>query len=250
MKLVICGKGGCGKSTITTLLGKELASRKRKVLIVDGDESNFGLHKQLGMDVPKDFSKYFGTRNDIMQSINHEEGQAGLFAEKWKLTDIPEEYVFHNGGISLMASGKIHDANEGCGCAAAKMLGVFMEYLDLKQDEDLLLDMEAGVEHFGRGTDNSADAILMIVDPSFESVELSHKVKQMAESIHKPVYFILNKMDEETSKMIMDKIPEGVACVMPAEKQIMEAGLLGEEQLGNWKPISKLTDFLLDKIAV
>ena len=40
MKITVCGKGGCGKSTVTTLLAKELARMEKKVLVVDSDESN------------------------------------------------------------------------------------------------------------------------------------------------------------------------------------------------------------------
>ena len=53
--------------------------------------------------------------------------------------------------------------------------------------------MEAGVEHFGRGVDNSVDLILMVVDPSFESLKLTKKIQQLGESIGKPVFFVLNE---------------------------------------------------------
>ena len=52
MKIAVTGKGGSGKSTVTTLLAKELAGRGRKVLVIDSDESNYGLSRQLGVDLP------------------------------------------------------------------------------------------------------------------------------------------------------------------------------------------------------
>jgi CO dehydrogenase maturation factor len=60
MKVLVCGKGGSGKSTITALLAKSMAKRGYNVLVVDSDESNFGLHRQLGIGMPEDFMNYLG----------------------------------------------------------------------------------------------------------------------------------------------------------------------------------------------
>ena len=60
MKITVCGKGGCGKSTVTSLLSKALARRGKETLVIDSDESNYGLHRQLGMKLPRDFTDYFG----------------------------------------------------------------------------------------------------------------------------------------------------------------------------------------------
>ena len=55
MKVLVCGKGGRGKSTVVSLLSKEMAKRENKVLVIDSDESNTGLHLRLGMTKPEDF---------------------------------------------------------------------------------------------------------------------------------------------------------------------------------------------------
>ena len=66
MKIAICGKGGSGKSTVTTLLAKELSAKNQKVLVIDCDESNYGLHQQLGMELSKDFTELFGGKKKVL----------------------------------------------------------------------------------------------------------------------------------------------------------------------------------------
>jgi CO dehydrogenase maturation factor len=78
MKILICGKGGTGKSTLTALLGREMACRGKRVLIVDSDESNFGLPALLGMDKPRDFMEYLGGKKVLFDLKN---GRM-LFSEK------------------------------------------------------------------------------------------------------------------------------------------------------------------------
>ena len=69
MKITICGKGGCGKSTVTSLLAKEFARMGKTVLVVDSDESNFGLHRQLGVELPRDFTEYFGGKDKAFKKM-------------------------------------------------------------------------------------------------------------------------------------------------------------------------------------
>lgn len=259
MKITVCGKGGCGKSTITTLLSKELAAMGKKVLIVDSDESNFGLHRQLGVPLPEDFTGYFGGKEKafktMMQSSIMEQMKLNMFAKKffsetWTLDDIPQAYYVEKDGVMLMTSGKIHAANEGCACAMGSVLQQFLANLRLGQDEVALMDMEAGVEHFGRGIDNSVDAVLMIVDPSFESLRLSHKVAELSASIAKPVLFCLNRVTEENRSVMLDALdPRGrVIGVMPMEQDIMRAGLLGDELTGGYSAIHELAAALLSSL--
>lgn len=256
MKIAVCGKGGCGKSTLTSLLGKELARRGAKVLIIDSDESNYGLHRQLGVDLPGDFTEYFGGKKaafktmmtgEILNQMKLSAFARKFFKETWTLDDIPEEYSAEKDGVILMASGKIHEANEGCACTMGNILKELLAHLNLNKNEFAITDMEAGVEHFGRGIDNSVDLILMIVDPSFESLRLSEKIAGLGKSIDKPVYFCLNRVTEESRELMMETVADAskVVCEMPMNSGILKAGLSGKELDGEYAEIKRLADFLM-----
>ena len=226
MKLILCGKGGSGKSTVSALLARAYEARGYKVLVVDSDESNFGLHRQLGLPLPEDFTHYFGHKKGI-----YEDGAQDVFAGGWHLEDIPEDYCSSDGAVRLMAIGKIADAGEGCACAMGALAKTFLEHLLLRDDEVAIIDTEAGVEHFGRGVDRFADVILMIADPSYESVQLAGKITEMGKTFDKPVYIVLNKVDEQQKELMEEAVGDKgtiIAAVMH-DRGILTAGLKGEK---------------------
>lgn len=225
MKLILCGKGGCGKSTISALLARACEQRGMNVLVVDADESNFGLHKQLGLPLPKDFTLFFGFKKGIFQ-----DGAEDVFADGWTFDDLPAEYVSGDGNVRLMAMGKIAQAGEGCACPMGVLTKTFLEHLKLEQNDIVIVDTEAGVEHFGRGVDRFADAILMVADPSYESVHLAGKIIAMGESFGKPVYLVLNKTDEQQREMMAEALPPNAEIIasIPMDREILMAGLRGD----------------------
>ncbi len=246
MKVAVCGKGGSGKSTVTSLLAKELAKRERKVLVIDSDESNYGLSRQLGVELPLDFTAYFGGKQKALQDMMLSNFTHQFFNGTWTIQDIPEGYYSEKNGVKLMASGKIHTANEGCACTMGNVLTQFVEHLILTEDEYALIDMEAGIEHFGRGIDNGVDLILMVVEPSYESLALTGKVSELGTSIGKPVYLVFNKIDEENQEWMKKNVCKNteVICEIPAEKSIATAGLQGRELSDDYPAIITLAEFL------
>ena len=64
----------------------------------------------------------------------------------------------------------------------AEVLKTFLYRLFLKEREIVLVDMEAGVEHFGRGVEKHIDTLLILVEPSFESVALAAKINLLAQA--------------------------------------------------------------------
>lgn len=244
MIITLCGKGGCGKSTVSALLAKELSHMGKNVLVIDADESNFGLYRQLGAELPRDFTDFLGGRAGIFK---HPKGtEVSYFEEKWTLDTLPKDYVTEKDGVRLVSVGKIHDANEGCACAMGAFAKQLLPNLSLTENDVVIADMEAGVEHFGRGIDNLADKILMVIDPSFESLQLSKKITAMAESIHKPVYYILNKTDTASEAFLTEELgTDAIAAVLPASSEIAAAGLRGEELTARFDAIHSLAEKLL-----
>jgi CO dehydrogenase maturation factor len=74
----------------------------------------------------------------------------------------------------------------------------------VKDDFVTLIDMEAGIEHFGRGIEKNVDIILVIVDPTFESFIIAEIVKRMSALMgNKNVYAILNKVNSKETDLTM-----------------------------------------------
>lgn len=225
MKIILCGKGGCGKSTVASLLSYEFAQRGKKVLVVDTDESNYGLHRQLGLPLPADFLEYFGGK----KAFGNRDNSIPVFDRRWRTADIPAKYTASEGSISLMAIGKIHEAGEGCACSMGTLARCFLENLVTDDNEIIITDTEAGIEHFGRGVDQFADCILQVMDPSCESLRLSDKIYDMGIALEKPVFYILNKTSGSNETFIRSSIkhPDRILAVIPPEERILEDGLKG-----------------------
>ncbi|WP_423792060.1 ATP-binding protein [Methanocaldococcus indicus] len=227
MKIAIVGKGGCGKSTITALLAKEL-SKNKKVLVIDGDESNITLHNILGVEKPKkEFLEYLGGRKDFMKKIKGKK-DIKIF-DKLKIDNLPEECITKKGNIYFLMIGKIHDFGEGCACPIGVVLREFLKSLELDNDEIVILDTEAGIEHFGRGVEGGCDIIVGIIDPTYESIQLSKKIEEIGEKLNKKVFFILNKVDDETIDLILENInKDKVIGILKNNKEIVKKSLKGD----------------------
>ncbi len=211
-KLAVCGKGGSGKSTVVTLFAQGLQKRSYKVLVVDSDESNLGLYRLLGLKTaPAALMDSMGGKKGIKDklppksAVGLAKANTGILdAAHIRLKDIPEPYIGRIDGISMVSIGKIHEAMEGCACPIGALGREFLEKLEVGPGEMVLVDMEAGVEHFGRGVEAGVDAILIVVDPSFESLELAGRIDDIARNMGiATVAAVVNKV---TSDDMMDKI--------------------------------------------
>jgi CO dehydrogenase maturation factor len=239
MKILICGKGGCGKSTIVALLAREIAGRKNTVLVIDSDESNIGLHSRLGIEKPDDFMNYFGGKKVLFEKTKE-------MKDRWRLKDLPTDYFTGKGNIRLLSMGKIYQFGEGCACPINALSSKFLEILDLKEGEFLIADTDAGIEHFGRGVENGVDILLVIIDPSRESILLAKKISELGQQVDKPVYYILNRVtDQETQDLLMNSIDrKKIIAIIPENKEIFMSGLVGNEFNMEVEGIKKVADML------
>jgi len=263
MRIAVCGKGGSGKSTVSALLAKQMAKTKN-VLVLDIDESNYGLHSQLGMAAPRDLMEYFGGKKGFKEKQKlapkktqfwglaaenntgqQEQQQSRFFENRWNFSDLPSEFVEEKGNLRLMAVGKIHDYGEGCACPMGVLTREFLENLDLGKDDIVIVDTEAGTEHFGRGVDKDFDLILVVVDPSYESLKLSKKFDEFGSQCGCRVYFVLNKVEPDIREEMLSSVNcVNVVAEIPAKRELFKASLKGEELDLELEEIAKLAELL------
>lgn len=247
MKYVISGKGGSGKSTVSALIAREMAARGLKVLVVDTDESNFGLYKHLGLPQPKDFMDSLGGKKGLgeqMRKFMKSEGKEKLsILQEFSVEDIPSELIVGKDGIKLVAIGKIHEYGEGCACPMGALAREFIEKLQANEMH-VIVDTDAGIEHFGRGVEGGSDKIVVVIDPSFESVQLSEKISEMGAKINKPVYFILNRMNEDAAELLSLVDEKKVIGSVPFDRDVFQACLKGT-QVPLVKEMKEIVDRLL-----
>jgi len=196
MKISVCGKGGSGKSTIVALLANEAQARGYGVLVVDSDESNSGLFRMLGFDHPPvPLMELVGGKKSLKQKM----GQPTVLAESCiGLKDLSPQYLVQRDGLMLVSIGKILQSLEGCACPMGVLSREFLKKLTLKTEELAIVDMEAGVEHFGRGVETSIDSVLIVVEPPLESVNVAQKIHELASEIGiKNAWAIMNKVPSE-----------------------------------------------------
>lgn len=251
MIVSLCGKGGCGKSTVAALLAKEFAQEGKNVLVLDTDESNYGLHRQLGLPLPQNFTDFFGGKVTIQDSVVNSNLEPSFFDKTWSITEIPQEYISEKDGIKLISIGKISESGEGCACPMGIIARQFICNLRLYPNDVVILDTEAGIEHLGRGVEMGVDALLMVIDPSYESILLSSKLSEMGDNIHKPVYFILNKVDSECEETLRKSIEDEskIIAVISPDKKIAFAGLRGDELSNENDEIKNLALYLNEHIC-
>ena len=167
-----------------------------QVLVVDSDESNSGLYRILGFDrAPIPLMELLGGKRGLKQKMS--QSQVLTQTDIW-IRDIPPEYILDKDGIRLVAIGKILQALEGCACPMGVLSREFLKKLRLKDKEITIVDMEAGVEHFGRGVETSIDNVLIVVEPSLESITLAERIDSLAEgSGVSDTWAVLNKVSSE-----------------------------------------------------
>jgi CO dehydrogenase maturation factor len=229
MKVSVCGKGGSGKSTVVALLSHAAQEKGYSVLVVDSDESNSGLFRTLGLDGPPvPLMDLLGGKASLKKRM----GSPGLFEQpEISVKDLQYPYIQRRDGRMMVSIGKILQSLEGCACPMGVLSREFLKKLRLGENEIALVDMEAGVEHFGRGIDEGIDEVLLVVEPSFESIMIAEKIKGLAAGMKKGAVAVLNKTPSEgVARKLEDELKQrGIKVIgtIPNDADVFNASLEG-----------------------
>lgn len=234
-KITVCGKGGVGKSTAVNLITGALIEEGYSVMVLDTDESNPGLYRMFGFEKqPKPLIRLLSRFSTGRAKPNTK----WITREKITIQDIPAEYIVNRNGLKFLMVGKIEDPFQGCACTMADITRDLMGKLVLNDKEVVLVDMEAGVESFGRGVERNVDTVLIIVEPSFESMALAEKINYMAQGMGiSRVRAILNKVpsDNTRQRMTVELSQKNIKIIgaIYYDPKVSEAGFEGRAPNGS-----------------
>ena len=252
-KILFCGKGGSGKSTLLALLALFL-SEHHDVLVVDADESNPGLARMMGLDTPRQtLMENLGGKTAFRRSMGK---KTAVFEEKDLLGDalrspesLPASASSRKGRLTLVSVGKVEHAHEGCACPMGVLAKTFINGVPIDPGQWLLVDTEAGVEHFGRGILEGVDAVVAVLDPSYDALMLVGKIRAMTGEGGKRLHVVLNKTDGEMEAMMraeLEKQQIEAACTLLHSTEIARANLRALPL--NVSPVRKVLQGLLEAL--
>lgn len=223
MKIAIAGKGGVGKTTIMALLARQLQQSGVEVLVIDADPCPH-MAQTLGFTDTSKLTPIAEMRTLLAERAGKTEGSP-YYNINPEINDLLADFMLEADGIKLMILGAIQTAEGGCACPEATVLKRLLTKLLLGNNQAILLDMEAGVEHLGRGTIASVDELFIVAIPSNSSIRTATDIQKLAvEAGIKDISFIGNLVeDEDDRRFLNENLPQKPVAFFPNAKAIKKA---------------------------
>lgn len=200
MIIAVSGKGGTGKTLLSSLLIKELSEKGKDVLAIDADPDS-NLPEALGVDVLK-------TVGDVREELKIDTAQGNIPKEmnKWDILDYKiMEAVIETPGFDLLVMGR--PEGSGCYCAVNNILRKIIETLSKNYDY-IVIDTEAGLEHLSRRTTQNVDSMLVVTDKSKRGMLTAQRIGELANELDinfKDIFLVVNRITPENEDLILKK---------------------------------------------
>lgn len=210
MKVAITGKGGVGKTTLSSTLARLYANEGRTVLAADVDpDANLGLALGFSEDEVNSIVPISKMRK-LVEERTGADNLNKFFKLNPQVSDIPDTFSKEINGVKLLVMGTVETGGSGCVCPEHVMLKAILTNLVFRKDDVVIMDMEAGLEHLARGTASMMDQFIVVIEPGARSIQTYEKVKKLARDIGVTrVRVVANKVrDEEDEAYLRSRIPE------------------------------------------
>ena len=210
MKIAITGKGGVGKTTFAATIARMYAEEGRRVLAADADpDANLGLALGFSEEELDEIIPISKMRKLVEERTGADEFNK-IFKLNPKVDDIPDKYAKVCNGVRLLVLGTVEVGGSGCVCPEHVMLKRIINHLMLRSTDVVILDMEAGLEHLGRGTTSGMDQFIVVIEPGARSIQTYKNVKRLADDLGvRQVSVVANKVHSaEDEEYIRSRIPE------------------------------------------
>lgn len=210
MKLAVTGKGGVGKTTLAATLAHLYAAEGRKVIAADADpDANLGLALGFPENVLNEIVPISAMKKLIAERTGTDADKT-FYRLNPKVNDLVDLYGREHGGVRLLTLGTVETAGGGCVCPEHTLLRLLTMDLVLAKKDVVILDMEAGLEHLGRGTTSGMDRLIAVIEPGARSVQTYKNVKRLALQLGiRRIGVVANKLrNAEDEDFILARIPQ------------------------------------------
>jgi CO dehydrogenase maturation factor len=217
VKIAITGKGGVGKSTLSAALALLLARRGKTVLAVDADpDANLAASLGMPFDERRRMIPISRQIALIEERTGAKVGRSGqVFKLNPEVSDIADTFAWRHNGVALLVLGAVERGGGGCACPENVLLKSLVSEVVLNRGETLVMDMEAGIEHLGRGTTRGVDLMIVVVEPGQRSVDTARRVFELG-----------GQLGLRRFRVVANKI------VTPEDEAFVRAAFPSEELLG------------------
>jgi len=241
MKIAISGKGGVGKTLLASLLAKIFAESGYSVIAIDADP-DANLAATLGFPHPEQITPISEMSDLIEERTGARPGQsAPYFKLNPKVDDIPEKYAVKKKGIRLMRMGRIKKGGTGCYCPENALLKALLAHLLVARKEVVILDMEAGIEHLGRGTAGTVDKLIVVVEPGRRSIETAVSIEKLADEIGlQHVAVVGNKVRNQSDREFLISNLPGFQFLgfIPYDQAVVDADLANQSLIDSSQQVT------------
>ncbi len=225
--IAVAGKGGTGKTLVSALLVNFISETTTSLLAVDADPDS-NLPEALGVE--NQIKKTLGEIRELFQVSRDEMGS--MNKEQWLEGKIYAEAICECPRYDLLVMGR--PEGEGCYCFANSLLRGVLKRL-MRHYDYIVIDTEAGLEHFSRKTIDSADYIIIVTDMSRKGLATARRIKELASELKlnfKKIFLIANRITSEDAERTIRKFAEEegleLLAVLPYDNSVAEVDLRGE----------------------
>jgi CO dehydrogenase maturation factor len=220
--IAVSGKGGTGKTTFAGMIIRYLIDKgKRPILAVDAD-SNSNLNEVLGVEVKSTIGE---TREMMKKDV-----PTGMTKDIWFEYKI-QEALIENNGFDLIAMGR--PEGPGCYCAANTLARKCLDLL-AGNYHYIVIDNEAGMEHFSRLTTRDVDLLFILSDSSRRSIFTASRIRDLIHELDLRIVqevLVINRLQGKLDQEILEEVKRQnlqLAGVIPDDEQVYRYDLQGK----------------------